>query len=198
MKNQNAGCLFNGEAVLSEIRAGKIPEDGERLLKVSRELKTAENSRELWEFLPFRMACETLYGKKEGYREILEEIKRIKDRDYDRIIQGFCAGKPEESMEAAYFLAACVDTAEFISMEIYEQYRELIDLIRGTVRFLAENCWRTDSMVGMDGKTAGLLADSVLKACRLKMLSEEKYEMDGWALLAQSRANTPEGKENFK
>lgn len=175
------------EEVLAAAEAGQVLPDGERLLRESRQLRRAENSRDLWQTLPFRMVCETWYGKKEGYQELISQFQEIKERDYERLFSETCKGDREAAREMACFLAACVDTLEFISMEIYEQYRYLADLIKSTVRVLAKDLVRSGRMAGLDREAAEALGASVLKACRLKAVSREKYEADGLALLERGR-----------
>lgn len=194
MKNEAMACLQNAgarkeefEKVLAAAREGSIPKDGKELLEKGRGLAPAKDSRQLFEYLPFRMVCETQYGKKEGYQEILKQFRQIKERDFDRMLQGTLAGETDECRNMAWFLAACVDTLEFTSMEIYEQYRYLADLIRASVHSLAEQSWEKGDLRGMDRETAGLFAASVLKACDLNVLLAEKYEKIGRALLAYSR-----------
>ena len=63
-----------------------MPEDGQELLEKSRELDEARDSFELLERLPLRMFCETQYGKKEGYQDIINQFQQVKERDYDRML----------------------------------------------------------------------------------------------------------------
>lgn len=163
--------------ILEEIRKGNFPEDGQKLLAESRQLGEAEDSFMLAEILPFRMFCETQYGQKECYQDIISQFGQVKDRDYERMLQGACQGKKAESLELAYFLTACADTLEFTSMEIYEQYRYLADLIKMTARQLRDaGFFRKERMENLDKETAEQFRKAILKGCRLRALSREKYE----------------------
>lgn len=174
--------------ILMDVRAGKIPCEGSLLLARSREEKEAENPEELLELLPFRMMCETLYGGKEGYHDIVRQFRQFRDRDYDRMMQGACSGDADACRGIALFLTACTDTLEFTSAEIYEHYRYLEELIRQTVRRLAGTCWQRGGIELMESETAEMLGNAVLKACRMNVLLQEKYECSGLALLARSRS----------
>ena len=185
-----SGALF--EQALAQVRPGSVPEGGAGLLAESRRMRAAADSRELWLYMPFSMLCETLYGKKEGYSDIIRQFEEIKARDYGRMVRGACAGDRRESRELGLFLAACVDTLEFTSMEIYEHYRYLADLARATVRVLAKQCRPSGGRGGMEPETAGAIGGSVLKACRMGVLLQEKYEDYGLELLAHSRKGFPE------
>jgi len=62
-------------------------------------------------------------------------------------------------------------------MEIYEHYRYLADLMKMTARTLREAGFFQDNRMGCLGKeTQELFEAAILKGCRLKVLSAEKYE----------------------
>ena len=162
---------------LEEIRKGIFPEDGQKLLAESRQLGEAKDSFMLAEILPFRMFCETQYGQKECYQDIISQFRQVKDRDYDRMFQGACQGKKAESLELAYILAARADTLEFTSIEIYEHYRYLADLMKVTARQLRDaGFFQKERMENLDKETAEQFQKAILKGCRLRALSGEKYE----------------------
>lgn len=164
-----------------------MPENGQELLEESRRLDEAQNSFQLLERLPLRMFCETQYGKKEGYQAVIHQFESVKQRDYERFLLGACQGKPEETYELACFLAACAQTLEVASMEIYEHYRYLADLLKMTVQQLAQRGFFFDGFPGPDPRSASLLGRAILTGCRLQALSQEKYEPAARALLARGR-----------
>mgnify|MGYP007057918362 CR=1 FL=1 len=169
---------------LDEILRERVSENGQELLAESRQLGEAENSFMLAERLPFRMFCETEYGNKEGYQEMIRQFRQVKDNDYDRMIKGTCQGKAEESLELAYFFTACADTLEVTSMEIYEHYRYLADLMRKTMLQLRKNgFFKEASRKNLDKKTEMILGKAILKGCELKVLLQEKYEKIGQDLI---------------
>ncbi len=162
---------------LEEIRKGNFPEDGQKLLAESRQLGEAKDSFMLADILPFRMFCETRYGQKECYQDIISQFRQVKDRDYERMFQGACQGKKAECLELACFLTACADTLEFTSMEIYEHYRYLADLIKMTARQLRKaGFFQKEQMEKLDSDKAEQFRKAILKSCRLRALSGEKYE----------------------
>lgn len=173
------------ERILAKIKVDSIPENGQELLGLSRQLGEIKDSKTLAEKLPFRMFCETQYGKKEGYQDIVRQFREIKDSDYDRMFHGTCQGKKAESLELAYFLAACADTLEVTSKEIYEHYRYLADIMKRAVCDLRRNgFFLEDSMKKIDKETASLLGAAILKGCEMKILLREKYETIGKTLVA--------------
>lgn len=171
--------------ILMKLKKEDMPEDGQELLEKSRELDEARDSFELLERLPLRMFCETQYGKKEGYQDIINQFQQVKERDYDRMLSGACQGKSEESYELASFLAACARTLEVTSMEIYEHYRYLADLLKTTVQQLAARGFFEDRAPGLTSRTASLLGQAIRTGCRLHALSQEKYEPAARDLLAR-------------
>lgn len=164
-----------------------MPEDGQELLEESRRLDEARDSYELLKRLPLRMFCETQYGKKEGYGAVINQFESVKQRDYERLLLGTCQGKKEETYELACFLAACAHTLEVTSMEIYEHYRYLADLMKMIVQQLAARGFFSDESPGPEPRSASLFGQAILKGCQLKALSQEKYEPAGRALLAWGR-----------
>lgn len=160
----------------------KMPEDGQELLEESRGLDEAKDSFQLLKRLPLRMFCETQYGKKEGYQDIINQFESVRQRDYERLLLGACEGKEEETWELACFLAACADTLEVTSMEIYEHYRYLADLMKTTVRQLSSRGFFKDKAPGLSPRSASLLGQAILKGGKLGALSQEKYESAGRAL----------------
>lgn len=173
--------------ILEDIREGKMPENGQELLEESRRFDEAQNSFQLLERLPLRMFCETQYGKKEGYQAVVKQFCQVKEQDYDRLLTGTLKGKTEETYELSCFLAACAHTLEFTSMEIYEHYRYLADLMKTTVQQLAAGGFFKDKAFDLQPRTASLLGQAIQTGCRLKALSQEKYEPAARALLARRR-----------
>lgn len=107
--------------------------------------------------LPFRMAYDTHCGKKEKYNEIVRQFADAKN-----------ALKPGE--KSAY-LVTLIDTIEQTSMEIYERYRELVELFKS----VAKDCFAS-------GENDAFFAYAMLKACRLGVLLKEKYAKDAVAM----------------
>lgn len=111
---------------------------------------------------PIYAAVETRCNSKNGYPDLLEQM-----RIYEKKL------KEDYTFENA---SACADmlihTADYVSQEVYEYYRELVDMFRNTVRacitaFYQENCF--------PGEDAGL-RDTIAYACEKHILLAEKYK----------------------
>lgn len=112
-------------------------------------------------------ACyETICNKKEGYPDLLEQIhfwdKKLK--------QDFTY-----SNTAAY-LHMLIDTIQGISEEIYEYYRELIDIFREVVKGVMKE-YPAEAVSGSgDDESDRLFASAIRKACEQDVLLKEKYQ----------------------
>ena len=129
---------------------------------------------------PYKAACEvypayaeyeTLENKKEGYPDIMAQM-----RYWNEKVNAAFAFE-----DAAAYLAMLYGTIEKMSPEIYENYRELVDVFRATVkRVLAEyyseeaECFAAE-VAGTEALTQ--LCATVRKACADYLLLAEKYEM---------------------
>lgn len=109
---------------------------------------------------------ETICNKKEGYPDLLEQI-RIKHK---KLNDDFTYA------HAAAFLKMLIDTIQGVSEEVYEYYRELIDLFRGTVRRVLEE-YPSEATTGTgEDETDRLFHNAIGKACEMDVLLKEKYQ----------------------
>lgn len=84
--------------------------------------------------------------------------------------------------QVGWYLAALVDVLDHMSMEIYEHYRALQDLLRQLVKKVLVSDM-LDGQGETDDKTvSALFGYVILKACELKCLNPEKYEHIGRSL----------------
>jgi len=91
------------------------------------------------------------------------------------------------------YLAACVDAAEAANIELYEHYRRPVDLCRQGLKALARQNWWQEEQYGiMDDFTREQLAGAVLKACRLRAVLPEKYQLSGEHIRDYSEKNKEE------
>lgn len=123
------------------------------------------------EVYPVYAAYETNENKKEGYPDIMSQM-----RLWNKKV------KAELTFEnAANYVAMLYGTIENISPEIYENYKELVDMFRAMVKeVLAEHyCEECESfsteLAGTDALE--LFCATVRKACKAYLLIEEKYQM---------------------
>ncbi len=121
------------------------------------------------------------------------------------------------------YLAALVDTVEHTSVEIYEQYRKLCDgyklLLRGVLRYFDAGIGLISLKASRGGKDIGadcgdaaktvaganadrgdaegnaLIGYSILKACRMGILLQEKYAPIGMAIAERLLADEDIKKE---
>ena len=117
---------------------------------------------------PVYAAFETTENKKEGYPDIMAQM-----RLWNKKVN--C----EFTMEnASAYAAMLLGTIENISPEIYENYRELLDMFRGTVKKVLEQYYvaENDSFRG-EAEDVQVFCDTVKQACDADLLLAEKYQM---------------------
>lgn len=118
---------------------------------------------------PVYAAYETSCNRKEGYGDILMQM-RVMDK---RLQEQY------DSMDAAVYMDIVLRTLTNMSQEIYECYRELVDLYKKNVRrFIREYCGEsgTSPETALSGEAEALLGESICQACRQHILLEDKYE----------------------
>lgn len=118
---------------------------------------------------PVYCAYETVCNKKEGYIDLMEQMrewKKMTDEAYNL-------------KNAAAFLQILVNTIAVMSPEIYEYYRELTDMFRDGVKRVIGTYYRNGSF--QDGEVSAEqisdpLSGVIKRACSLDLLLAEKYE----------------------
>lgn len=111
--------------------------------------------------MPFYMFCETKYGKKENYNDIMAQFSNARQALEDPASEyGDCA--------RSMYMMALVDTIEVMSQEIYEQYRMLAGMLKTAVK---------KAMALADRSLMGdaALAYCLAKSCRMELMLKEKY-----------------------
>ena len=113
---------------------------------------------------PVYVAYETACNKKEGYPDLIAQMR------------GW-----NEKLKADYTFANAskaadmwIRTIDYMSPEIYEYYRELVDLFKGNVRETLEHFYG-DNASAKDAADAERFKEAVLKACDADILLAEKY-----------------------
>ena len=117
---------------------------------------------------PVYAAFETTENKKEGYPDIMAQMRVLKAH-----------AKQEFTAEnGAWYTAAVLHTVEQISPEIYENYRELLDDFREAVKHMLEQYYDAKTKkFAMDDASQKVFCDAVRKACAEYLLLAEKYQM---------------------
>ena len=120
---------------------------------------------------PVYAAYETTENKKEGYPDIMAQM-----RQWNKKING------EFNLEnGAYYTAMLYATIENMSPEIYENYRELLDMLRAMVKkflgayYVEEAEAFAEEVRG--SRELALFCETVQKACGAYLLLAEKYQM---------------------
>ena len=117
---------------------------------------------------PVYAAFETTENKKEGYPDIMAQMRVLKKH----------AENEFTAENGAYYTAAMLHTIEQISPEIYENYRELLDDFRDAVKRMLEQYYDAKAKkFAMDEVSEKVFRDAVRKACGEYLLLAEKYQM---------------------
>lgn len=154
---------------------------------------------------PFYAACETKYGKKEHYQDIVKQFlqvrknmfdpeKQLHYHGFDESEEVFWAKKPGGCSKNfwlradAWYQMAIIDTMEEMSKAVYEHYRTIGDLFKESLKGLLQYQDKESSLFyqlialpeqeGNYLETSGsaMIAAAILKACRMKVILAEKYE----------------------
>lgn len=117
---------------------------------------------------PEYAAYETTENKKEGYPDIMAQMRVLNQK----IKADF------NFADAAVYVAMMLGTVESISPEIYENYRELLDMFREAVKKVLELYYaeENDTFEG-NAETVELFCNAVKAACENHLLLREKYQM---------------------
>ena len=113
---------------------------------------------------PVYVAYETVCNKKEGYPDLIAQM-----RAWDGMLK-----KEYSFANAAKAAAMWIHTIQYMSPEIYEYYREIIDIFKANVRETLAKFYDTDAV--RDAADAELFRAAVLQACASDILLAEKYE----------------------
>lgn len=119
---------------------------------------------------PVYAAYESTCNKKEGYPDLVAQIKALDHRLKEDLTHE----------KAAAFLALLIDTIEYVSPQIYEYYRDLVDLFRTDAKLVIEAFYEESGRCKQDAEWSEA-ADSVFraavkKASAMHVLLAEKYE----------------------
>lgn len=88
------------------------------------------------------------------------------------------------SEEMGWYLLTLMEAISCMSIEIYEHYRTLVDLLRKLIKgYLCAEEFDVDRMVQYTPRFAVLLGCVILRACDRKCLHAEKYEHIGHTLV---------------
>ena len=114
---------------------------------------------------PVYVAYETVCNKKEGYPDLIAQM-----RAWDKMLAADYTFE-----KAAYAADMWIHTIQYMSPEIYEYYRELMDIFKQNVRVTLDKFYGAGAPT-KDAASAKLFKAAVLQACGEDILLAEKYE----------------------
>lgn len=146
--------------VVAELKA--LP----RTVKGNWDLSSAGDVYEAARFAyPVYCAYETVCNKKEGYPDLIAQIRAWnKQTTVEGGVEKYAA-----------FLDMLMNVLECMSPEIYEYYRETLDIFRADVKVAIESFYK-EGVFAADAKADALIKGAVKRACEVDLLLAEKYE----------------------
>jgi len=165
LEQARQGEVAKAEQVVKWIKA--LPRDEDGVFDLSGVEGAQEAGRTLF---PIYAAYETHCNKKEGYPDILRQM-RVMDA---RLQQHY------NMSAAAVYMDMALQTLLYISQEVYEYYRELMDLYKKNARrfikeFYGEGGPQPGPASADEAET--LFREDIRLACREHILLEDKYGM---------------------
>lgn len=149
-------CKYAGIACFYEKEIGTA-EVVDRIKKLMSKLKENFDEEDDEMALLFYTKYETKFGGKEHYQDLFNRYKKAALR---------------EDKNLPYFMTAVIEGIESIDQAVYEYYDGLKGLFKNALK-------EALSEEDMDLTDKALMAFSILKACRLKVILAEKYESIG-------------------
>lgn len=120
---------------------------------------------------PVYAAYETECNKKEGYPDLLNQMRLI-DRKYGE--------ESDDLPETARFLDLFIHTIDNVSPQLYEYYRELADIFKARLKKAIQTYYQDGSFLSKGGsvqpEAEALLRSAVKRACENYVLLGEKYQ----------------------
>lgn len=171
------------EQALEQVQQGKVEQTAEVVAQIKALPRTAEgvfdlsgleDAVEIKRMLyPVYAAYETSCNKKEGYPDLLQQMRVLNAQLQEHY----------DMLEAAIFMDMSLRTLMYVSPEIYECYRELMDMYKDNVhRFIRTFYGEGGLQPGSVPSSAAevLFIGSLMLACKEYILLNEKYEVFFW------------------
>lgn len=118
---------------------------------------------------PVYAAFETECNKEAGYPDLLAQMRTLREKQ-----------KAAASVTVtAQFLTMLMTTIENVTPQLYEYYRELVDMFREEVKETITACYEEDAFGGAEGKASGADAQirgAIARAGEKNVLLAEKYQ----------------------
>lgn len=129
----------------------------------------ASKDMDVWEAAryayPVYCAYETQCNKKEGYPDLVKQI-----RGWDEIV----ANNFTVEVSAEY-MDMLISTIEVMSPEIYEYYREVVDIFRAVTRKVIDAFYAEDSFGQAESVADEMIQNAIARGCDIDVLLSEKY-----------------------
>lgn len=129
----------------------------------------ASKGADIWEAAryayPVYCAYETQCNKKEGYPDLVKQM-----RAWDKIVAA------DFNVDAsAEYMDMLISTIEVMSPEIYEYYREVVEIFRAVTRKVIDAFFAEGSF-GESGSVADeMIQNAIARGCDIDVLLSEKY-----------------------
>lgn len=118
---------------------------------------------------PVYAAFETECNRQAGYPDLLAQMHTLEKK---------C--KESGSLKVtAQFLDMLITTIAYVTPQLYEYYRELVDIFRTDVKDTIDTWYKDGSFGGAEGKASGddaVIRDAVARAGKMHCLLSEKYQ----------------------
>lgn len=121
------------------------------------------------QFMPFYIEYETRWNKKNGYNDICDQYTSARTMYWKEAAGRYEKDGVFDLVKEALFLKSLVDSLDVISIQIYEDYRLLEDILREGIRGVLDQL----EGAGADGKA--LICYVLIKSIRRGHISAEKY-----------------------
>lgn len=128
--------------------------------------------------LPFIMMWESRCNGKENYNEMMHHFNSCAEA----VRENFEACDPEA---IGYYLLMLADSIQYVSVEVYEKHRCLIDLLREGIGMVQKR-----PAESFAGEGAALIAAAVYKACRCGWVHTESHRFFADALMQPAAEST--------
>lgn len=167
--------LTKEESIFNKIQCirkkiDELPRTEDGILNIMDLSEQQTDCAAMYDVLPFYMAYETKYDNKAQYHDIVCQFSKI-----ESLLE---SGAELEMCDLAMLSMTLADTIEVTSREIYEHYSYLVGLLKKAVKILVKKINETKYET-FNPASLIMTAYAIMKASRLGIISEEKYERIG-------------------
>ena len=172
----------------------------------------------LYVTIPFYMAYETIFNKKENYNDIIKQFTNVRKHIFDDKNQLHYHPYDETGNQEwvnketsvsnsfslcsmGWYLMSLIDTIDAMSIEIFETYKILEGFFKEAVKSIMQDQHKNSKIFyrirdrsdveDMNTETSAIymITYAILKGCRLGVLSQEKYKKSAEETIASFLTN---------